>query len=125
MITLNAKEVYARAREAYANGELQAQQPEDTRVSYCSYAGPCAIGVSIPVDQREDYDYSQINLDENDRSFPGMGIGSLEGEGRVFTDNSEALFQLQKAHDEWVNWREGSLTEEEAETIFVAQLEKF
>jgi hypothetical protein len=124
MITLNVKEVYARAREAYANEELQAQQPEKDRVSYCSYQGPCAIGVSVPFELRHDFDYV-LYSDGTLSDFPGNSIHGLIEEKRVVTDDEKALSHLQLAHDRWVSYKDNGFTAEQAEANFVEQLGKY
>ena len=53
--------VFKNARLAYINGELQAQKPGDDH-NKCAYSGPCAIGVSIPVEKREMLDLSLIHI---------------------------------------------------------------
>lgn len=108
----NTQAVAQNALDAYHRGELQAQTSPDEDDA-CLYAGPCAIGVSIPLDKRAE-------LDNND---DGTSIFALIRDGLVNGD-SDALVNMQSAHDAWTtafdDEREYRETFFLSETIFYA-----
>lgn len=90
-IHLNARAVILAAIAAGEAGKLQFQNNPDS--ARCLYAGPCAIGVSIPEDQREALDSWESP------DMWGSGINNLLKYGVVTTTDSAALVALQRAHD--------------------------
>lgn len=104
MIYLDKATVYAKARQAYAEGRLQAQDPAQAG-DPCTYSGPCAIGVSLPPFE------GVLNINN---------IQILEHDGVIGTDCISALRQLQVAHDEWQVSRNT-----EHERCFVEQMYKY
>lgn len=96
-INLDIKDVIRNARKAYDAGALQAQDLNNSS-GQCSYAGPCAIGVSIPVELRE-------TLDNAVRWEGDTSIDHLIRLEVVHVEDSEArkdLTSLQMDHDDWV-----------------------
>jgi hypothetical protein len=81
----NTAAIAQKALDAYHDGTLQAVKSRDMG---CSYVGPCAIGVSIPVDMRAE-------LDDRDM---GSGISTLIRDEIVMGD-MDALQDMQRAHD--------------------------
>lgn len=107
-IKLNMQDVVIKAREAYDAGLLQAQNQDKQHAGECSYAGPCAIGVSLPADQRERFD--------NPRKWLGdTSIDSLSRQGAIAFETAEELSDatdLQISHDNWVG-SAGSMREKD------------
>lgn len=87
MITLKAADVIRNARAAFDKGELQIQKGP---MEFCSYSGPCAIGVSVPIELRKQFDGVSIW---------STSITGLIDDGFVKTDSENTLEQLQSAHD--------------------------
>jgi len=107
--------VYARARQAYENQELQAQKPAGIGKSFCSYKGPCAIGVYLTSEQR--------NIVEP--TDDAAGIDSLLDE-EIVVGNRHALNALQIAHDQWNSYKD--LMDDfhaDAEANFLAQMWRY
>ena len=101
--------------KAYMAKELQAQLPSDKPDDTCSYDGPCAIGVGIPLTQR-------ARLDRHDTPE----ITFLIREGVISIPNSEPISEydkLQTAHDNW-NYRrnQGEQSAKASEAQFVTYL---
>jgi hypothetical protein len=95
MIKLDLRTLLPQTRAAFEAGELQAQtgfRPEGA-TKQCLYAGPCAIGVAIPVDMRASFD-----------GLPSTDIGYLIELGHVEVpeDQLEDFVTLQAEHDDWV-----------------------
>jgi hypothetical protein len=81
--------------EAYEKKELQCfNVPDRNWTRSCTYGGPCAIGVVIPLEWRS-------KLDDNDT---GSDIGSLFTQNIVSApeDQRREWEQLQDAHDKIV-----------------------
>lgn len=90
-LEFNMEEVVKNARTAYAMGGLQAQHGFALG---CSYAGPCAIGVSIPIEDRAGFDgYC---------GHTAVGVIASKG-GFLFTTDEELRDAelLQRSHDAW------------------------
>ncbi len=81
------------ARGAYDSGALQAQISPG---GMCLYAGPCAIGASIPTTIAEEWD-------DNDYTVGAlMSSGKLKVEGLGDDDKvAKAIKRLQYTHDYW------------------------
>lgn len=84
ILYLKARDVVANARKAFDEGRLQMQ---NMNLENCLYAGPCAIGVSIPPALQFYYDKQKA------------GIGTLVGRGLIETDDLPTLQYLQISHD--------------------------
>lgn len=110
--------VYARARKAYENRELQAQNPDRT-VDYCSYKGPCALGVSMTEAER--------NIVEPHDDMSSAISFLIGGENKLVAGDIEALGELQAAHDRWSGFddTEDSAEIAEAEADFVIQMWRY
>lgn len=85
----NTQAVAQNALDAYHRGELQAQTTPSI-TGRCLYAGPCAIGVSIPVDKRA----------ELDKDRDGSSIRCLIDSKKVSGD-VDVLASMQMNHDFW------------------------
>lgn len=105
---LPIREVARRALEAYRNNQLQFQV--DPHAEACLYAGPCAIGVSLPPELRERFD----KLDVGEMSASIELLIDLE---EVTTDDPEGLRTLQQTHDE--------ITRTSDRTELIARFEEF
>lgn len=90
MIYLDKATVYANARQAYDEGRLQAQDPEQEG-ELCLYSGPCAIGVSLSPEALE-----MLVL-----RGEGATVIHLKQNDILETDDLYALSALQGAHDTW------------------------
>lgn len=107
--------IYARARQAYDNQELQAQQPVGVGKSFCSYKGPCAIGVYLTPEQR--------NIVEP--TDTAAGIDGLIHEG-IVDGNHRPLGALQRAHDQWNSYKDRNDDyQANAEAEFLIQMWRF
>lgn len=93
VIHISAVDAIRNARKAFDAGELQIQNQED--MEECLYSGPCAIGVSIPTELRSEMDYFT-----DSRGYrTTASVDQLISSGKITTDDQEALFDLQNAHD--------------------------
>lgn len=89
----NTRAIAAGAMLAYATEELQAVKNLNEGInSYCTYVGPCAIGVSLTVEQRHNFDGGV--------DWGSVSIGGIIEDGRAIGD-ADALGELQSAHDEF------------------------
>ena len=77
---------------AYANESLQAVKHFNagTEAEYCTYAGPCAIGVSLTLERRKAWDHGD--------GFGSSSIFNVIEDGRAVGDRN-ALDMMQMAHD--------------------------
>lgn len=110
----NTAAIYARAREAYANKELQAQNPGNP-LGKCSYHGPCAIGVYLTPEQRNEVEPKGYSFTISNLLHDNMVRGE-EG----------PLMSLQNAHDRWnTEVRNGysaeSIAEREADFVRISK----
>jgi len=89
-IFLKLSDVIEKAREAFLNGELQANRIINNPGTgeSCKYAGPCAIGVSLTAEQ-------QVFLDNQQQTE----ISTLIEGGVVESDDPDGLDDIQTAHD--------------------------
>lgn len=96
LFTLNKREHLPIIRRAYLNGELQMQGELTSR--RCRYAGPCAIGVTMPEDIRVALDTAKCQ--------GGTEIAQLNDWGYVLiSDDPEWWVELQQHHDDVVQKR--------------------
>lgn len=110
MIKLTMKEILINARRAFDAGELQMQKG-DMGNTGCLYSGPCAIGISVPVEMREKLDNTGYDT----------SIDYLQTIGLVKIDHIEDAERLQQAHDTgFINLFEKTLKELEAEYDLVS-----
>ncbi|USN15202.1 hypothetical protein KIKIMORA_00550 [Brevundimonas phage vB_BpoS-Kikimora] len=108
-IHLNMPDILRAARAAYTEGRLQAQQHAAWPGNSPSYAGPCAIGACLSVEQA-------ALLDSIPPEGPGYDdIHSLAGRNLVrFPDGQlDDMITLQESHD-------SAYTEEDAQLHKIA-----
>lgn len=60
MLNLDFKIMLPVIRKAFDAGELQMQKSD---TDLCCYTGPCAVGVCMPEEDREGYDYQGTIID--------------------------------------------------------------
>lgn len=91
----NTRAIAAGAMLAYANETLQAVKAFNAGeggVDYCTYQGPCAIGVSLTPDQR-------YAFDGNTNGEGSRSIGVIIEVMCMAIGDEQALSELQVAHD--------------------------
>jgi hypothetical protein len=87
---ITASSVAYLARQAFDNGQLQAQAPT-AATQGCKYAGPCAIGVALPLVVRHWLD--AIASDTSIERLLAQGLIEAPEEDHLL------LIELQEAHD--------------------------
>lgn len=102
-IKLTKAECLPIMRAAFERGEMQAQKERRAGFNACLYAGPCVVGVCVPVDRR----------DELDASPPDTAIRKLFENDLIDVDDVDWFEAAQTLHDKAV----GCELHERAETL--------
>jgi hypothetical protein len=105
-VTISLAELVDNARLAHKEGRLQAQTSLapvagfDASDQRCLYTGPCAIGVSVPREAAQRWDYHDVVVSALLRSgFLVVTNGSTACSGT--SPEVEVVRKIQSSHDAW------------------------